>query len=74
VLYYFFMDREFGLVHVKLHTWLPVTCQVYVNGRSWLERQLQKHEIGYHAVDNTFVWIADVAAGQRLADGLLRQQ
>ena len=73
VLYYFWMDAEFGLMHVKLHTWLPVTCQVYVNGHSYLERKLQEHGIAYHAVDNTFVWIADVAAAQRLADGLLRQ-
>jgi len=72
VLYYFFMDAEFGLVHVKLETWLPLTCQVYVNGHSWLERQLLKHGIGYQAVDNAFVQIDDPAAAQRLADGLLR--
>jgi hypothetical protein len=73
VLYYFWMDAEFGLVHVKLHTWLPLTCQVYVNGHSWLERQLHKQGIAYRAVDNAFVWIADVAAAQRLADRLVRQ-
>lgn len=72
VLYYFYMDEEFGLIHVKLHTWLPLTCQVYVNGHSWLERQLHRRGIAYQAMDNTFVSIADVAAAQRLADGLLR--
>jgi hypothetical protein len=73
VVYYFWMDAEFGLMHVKLHTWLPLTCQVYVNGHSWLERKLQEHKIAYAMVDNAFVWIADAAAAQRLADGLLRQ-
>jgi hypothetical protein len=34
VLYYFVMDKECGLVHIKLHTWLPLVCQVYVNGHS----------------------------------------
>jgi hypothetical protein len=74
VLYYFWMDAECGLIHVKLHTWLPLTCQVYVNGHSWLERQLAKHGIAYRAVDNAFVWVEDLAAAQRLADGLLRQK
>jgi len=74
VLYYFWMDAEFGLIHVKLHTWLPLTCQVYVNGHSWLERQLIKHGVAYQAADNTFVHIADMAAAQRLADRLLRQR
>jgi hypothetical protein len=73
VVYYFFLDAEFGLIHVKLQTWLPLTCQVYVNGHSWLERQLRKHGIAYQMVDNAFVDIADAAAAQRLADGLLRQ-
>jgi hypothetical protein len=74
VLYYFFMDAEFGLVHVKLQTWLPLTCQVYVNGHSWLERQLQKHRIAYQAVDNALVDIEDTAAAQRVADSLQRQK
>ena len=74
VLYYFWMDPDFGLIHVKLHTWLPLTCQVYVNGHSWLERQLQKRAIGYRAVDNCFVAIEDGAAAQRLADRFLRQK
>ena len=32
-LYYYFMDRDFGLIHVKLQTWFPLQIQVYVNGR-----------------------------------------
>jgi hypothetical protein len=74
VLYYFWMDPDFGLIHIKLHTWLPLTCQVYVNGHSWLERQLQKHGIGYQAVDNTFVRIDNLAAAQRLADRFLQRK
>jgi hypothetical protein len=74
VLYYFYMDEEFGLIHVKLHTWLPLTCQVYVNGHSWLERQLVKRGIGYQMVDNAFVYVEDVPAAQRLADRLMRRK
>jgi hypothetical protein len=31
-LYYYFLDREFGLLHVRLQTWLPFTIQVCLNG------------------------------------------
>ena len=74
VLYYFFMDADFGLIHVKLHTWLPLTCQVYVNGHSWLQRQMDKRGLGYQAVDNAFVHLQNPAAAQRLADRLWRQK
>jgi hypothetical protein len=68
------MDPDFGLIHVKLHTWLPLTCQVYVNGHSWLERQLQKRGIGYQDVDNALLAIDDCSAAQRLADRFLRRK
>lgn len=72
VLYYFFMDRECGLIHVKLHTWLPLTCQVYVNGHSWLERQLGKRGLDYQMADNAFTHVGDYEAGQRLADRFVK--
>jgi len=72
VLYYFFMDQECGLIHVKLHNWLPLTCQVYVNGHTWLECQLGKRGLGHVAADNAFVSLTDAAAAQRVADGFLR--
>jgi hypothetical protein len=45
-LYYYFMDREFGLIHLKLQTWFPMTMQVYVNGQDWLARKLATSRIG----------------------------
>jgi len=39
-LYFYYLDREFGLMHVRLQTWLPFTIQVCVNGREWLARHL----------------------------------
>jgi hypothetical protein len=38
-LYFYFVDPDFGLLHVRLQTWLPMTIQVCVNGREWLARQ-----------------------------------
>ena len=34
-LYYYFADREFGLMHVRLQTWLPLSIQVCLNGREF---------------------------------------
>ncbi len=36
VLYYYFIDRELGLMHVRLQTWAPFTCQVYANGHDFV--------------------------------------
>lgn len=31
-LYYYFMDRELGLIHVRLQTWFPMQLQVFLEG------------------------------------------
>jgi hypothetical protein len=68
VLYYYFVDRELGLMHVRLQTWAPFTCQVYANGHDYVARQLQKKGIAFEQVDNAFVRLDDPAAAQRCAD------
>ena len=67
VLYYYIMDRDFGLMHVKIQTWCPFTVQVYVNGHEWLARQLHKKKIAFKKVDNAFVDVADAARAQECA-------
>jgi hypothetical protein len=69
-LYFYFVDREFGLMHVRLETWLPMTIQVCVNGREYLARRLDRAGIGYHKADNCFLAIEDLAAAQRMIDDL----
>ena len=68
VLYYYFIDQELGLIHVRLQTWAPFTCQVYANGHDYLARQLKKKGSAFAQVDNAFVPLADPAAAQRSAD------
>lgn len=41
-LHFYFMDRDLGLIHVKLQTWFPMQMQVYVNGHEWLVRKLTR--------------------------------
>ena len=71
VLYFYFLDREFGLIHVRLVTWFPMTIQVYVNGHEWLARALRKHRINFEQRDNAFLALGHVGKAQQLADQLL---
>src|SRR5947209_7593894 len=50
--YFYYLDREFGWMFVRLQTWLPFTIEVYVNGRSYLAKQLDQAGIGYEQADN----------------------
>jgi hypothetical protein len=70
-LYFYFVDRDFGLMHVRLQTWLPLTIQVCVNGRAWLARQLARAGIAVTQVDNCFTAVADGPRAQTLADDLI---
>lgn len=68
-LYYYYLDREFGLMHVRVATWLPFGIQVCLNGREYLARRMRKAGIAFEQRDNCFVGIENVPrAQQMLAD------
>ena len=68
VLYYYFLDPQFGLIHVRLQTWLPFTVQVYVNGHEWLAQQMVQKKLGFVQQHNAFTQLDDPVQAQRLAD------
>jgi hypothetical protein len=68
VLYFYFLDPEFGLRHVRLQTWFPYTIQVYVNGHDWLARQMLHARLGFEQQDNAFLALDDPQHAQQLAD------
>ena len=70
--YYYFLDRDLGLIHVKLQSWFPCQIQIYVNGHEWLARQLDRHGVKYVKLDNAFVRLSDVERAQELADSFER--
>jgi hypothetical protein len=72
VLYYYFLDRDFGLIHVRLQTWLPFTVQVYVNGHEWLAQQMVHQKLGFIQQHNAFTQLDDPAKAQRIADRFAR--
>jgi hypothetical protein len=71
-LYHYFDDPVLGFGHVRLQSWVPFNVFICLNGRHWLERQLQKHGIGYLKDGNCFPWIQDMQAAQRLLDEQLQ--
>jgi len=67
-LYFYFINRDFGLMHVKLQTWFPLQIQVYVNGHEWLARKLKQNGIPYTKHENAFLWIENLGRAQKFAD------
>jgi hypothetical protein len=72
--YFYFIDRQMGLMHVRIQSWFPMTIQIYINGHEWLARKLDKHGIKYERVDNAFLWIEDTKRAQRFADNFTRKR
>lgn len=70
--YFYFLDREMGLMHVRIQSWFPLTIQICINGHELLARKLDQYGIAYRKEDNAFTWIADLRRAQRFADRLVR--
>jgi hypothetical protein len=68
VLYFYFLDVQFGLMYVRSQTLFPFTAQIYVNGHEWLACQMTNKRIGFVQADNSFVDIDDFDHAQELAD------
>jgi hypothetical protein len=64
--YHYFDDPVFGFGHVRIQSWLPFNIFICLNGRHWLEKELQKEGIGYIKDGNCFPWIEDIDAAQNL--------
>jgi len=73
VLYVFVMHAVLGLIHVKIHTWFPLTMQVYVNGHDFLAKKLDGLGVEYTMHDNALTRIADLKAAQACADRFAKQ-
>lgn len=72
-IYFYFLDREFGLMHVRLQTWIPFSIQVCINGWEWLACRMQKEGISFNKQDNCFLDIADIPKAQGLMDSLVQR-
>lgn len=66
--YFYLLDPQMGLMHLRLQTWAPYTAHVCLNGREWLARQLQAEGISFEQRDNCFVDVGDIERAQTLLD------
>lgn len=66
--YFYFLDKNFGFMHVKLQTWFPFLIQVYINGREMMKHVFDENGISYKMYDNSFFEISDIGKAQELAD------
>ena len=72
--YFYYNDSEFGLMYLKIQTWFPYNVQVYINGREYLSKLLDKNNIKYEMYNNSFSYIEDFDKAQELANGILNQK
>ncbi len=69
--YYFYVrDEVLGPIIVRVASFFPFHATYWLNGHSFIERELTKAGIGFHKNDNAFLAVDDVAALQATADRL----
>jgi len=69
--YYFYIrDEVLGPIIVRVASFFPFHATYWLNGHSFLERELKRAGIGFHKKDNAFLAVDDVAALQAAADRL----
>ena len=67
-LYHYFVHEAFGLCHVRVQTWYPFTVEVWINGREWLARQMDRAGVAYVRRDNCFTHLSDPLRSQSLCE------
>jgi hypothetical protein len=67
--YFYFVDEDLGLCHVRVPTWLPCRLQICFNGHNWLAGRLRKLGIDHQMADNAFSYIVDWQRAQRISNG-----
>jgi len=69
--YYFYIrDEILGPIIVRVASFFPFHATYWLNGHSFIERELQRARIRFHKDDNAFLAVDDVAALQAAADRL----
>ena len=77
--YYFYIrDEGLGPIIVRVASFFPFHTTYWLNGHSFIERELQRAGIAFHKNDNAFLAVDEVAALQaaadRLSPALIRKQ
>jgi hypothetical protein len=67
-IYQYWIHPVFGFMSSRLQTWLPFPIHIYLNGREWLARQMERAGMRYRRHDNCFHLGGGFRSGTR-ADG-----
>jgi hypothetical protein len=59
-------------MNARIQSWFPFSIQIWLNGREWLARQMDRVGIGYQRRDNCFPWIDQIEKAQKLMDRQLQ--
>jgi hypothetical protein len=77
--YYFYIrDEVLGPIVMRVASFFPFQTTYYLNGHSFIERELTRAGIGFRKNDNAFLAVDDVvalqAAADRLSPDIIRQR
>jgi len=72
--YLYYNDAEFGWMFFKIQTWFPYNAQIYINGREYLSKLLERDGVGFEMYSNSFAYIEDFDKAQELADSILNKK
>jgi hypothetical protein len=77
--YYFYIrDEVLGPIIVRVASFFPFHATYWLNGHSFIERELERQDIDFHKNDNAFLAVDDVealqAAADRLSPAIIRKQ
>lgn len=68
--YFYFIDGEFGLMHIRIQSWFPFTVQVCINGHNYVAQMMDRQQLNYRRMDNAFLSIENPERAQHFADRL----
>jgi hypothetical protein len=68
--YFYVRDQVLGPIVIRVASFFPFHATYYLNGHSFIERELTRDKVGFKKDDNAFLAVDDVAALQAAADRL----
>jgi hypothetical protein len=68
--YFYVRDEVLGPIVIRVASFFPFHATYYLNGHSFMERELTRGKVGFKKDDNAFLSVDDVAALQAAADRL----
>lgn len=68
--YFYILDEVLGPMVMRVASFLPFQTTYYLNGHSYMEKELEKLGIRFHKSDNAFLSVSDPKILQKVSDSL----